>query len=99
MFERLRKWAYPRYAARIGASDDLADFEAFAAGPWTPDMARRMPWEILVKGPQLGAIDPETRRVIDLEIARRFESRQPLVGNVIALAALALSALALYRSW
>ena len=29
-----------------------------------------MPWEILIKRPQLGGIDGETRKVIDLEIEK-----------------------------
>lgn len=62
-------------------------------------MVAIMPWDILIKGPQLGGIDAETRKVIDIEIEKRFRSRQPMVQTVIAAIALIVSAIALYRSW
>ena len=98
MFEWLRKWNYSRYEAGFASHEDLAVFESFASGPWTPAMAARMPWDILLKGPQLGGIDADTRRVIDLEVARRFRSRQPLFANLIALVACGVSLIALCRS-
>lgn len=99
MFEAWRWWRYNRYEARIGAAEDFAVFEQWANGPWTPDMVKIMPWDVLVKGPQFGGIDAGTRKVIDLEIDKRFQSRQPLVANIIAFAALIVSAFALYKSW
>ena len=73
--ERWRRWIYKRYESRVSASDNFAEFEQWASGPWTPDMVARMPWDVLIKGPQLGAIDADTRKVIDLEIQKRFQSR------------------------
>ncbi|HEX5184129.1 MAG TPA: hypothetical protein VFW19_13405 [Allosphingosinicella sp.] len=93
MFERWRKWTYKRFERRVSATDDFAEFEQWASGPWTPEMATKMPWDVLVKGPQLGTIDAETRRVIDLEISRRFRSRQPIIANIISVAALAVALL------
>ncbi len=61
-------------------------------------MVAIMPWDILIRGPQLGGIDAETRRVIDLEIEKRFRSRQPAIANVISFAALVVAAVALWRS-
>ena len=98
MFESLRKWRYQRYEARVSNAEDFAEFDAFASGPWTPDMVTIMPWDILIKGPQLGGIDADTRRVIDLEISRRVRSRQPLIANLIAFAALIVAIVALYRT-
>lgn len=99
MFEKWRRWSYKRYEARVGSTDDFAKFEQFASGPWTPEIVSRMPWDILIKGPQLGVIDAETRRVIDLEIEKRFRSKQPLINNLIAAAAFVVSFIALWRTW
>lgn len=99
IMEALRKWRYRRYEAKIASTDDFAAFDKWASGPWTPDIVSNMPSEVLIKGPKFGGIDAETRRIIDLELGRRFESRQPFVGNLLAFAALILSAVALYRSW
>ncbi len=97
MIEAFRRWAYKRYEARVSATNDFAEFEQFASGPWTPAMTAAMPWDILVKGPQLGGIDAQTRRVIELEIESRLRSRQPLVANVIAFGALVVALIALLR--
>jgi len=99
MFEFWRRWNYKRHEHKAGTSDDFADFEKWTSGPWTPDIAAKMPWDKLIQGPQLGGIDPETRRVIDLEIEKRYRSRQPIVANFISLAALIVAVLALYRTW
>lgn len=99
MIEAWRKWRYKRYEAKVAAADDFAVFDKWASGPWTPDIVCKMPAEVLIKGPQFGGIDAETRKVIDLELSRRFQSQQPLIGNLLAFAALILSAVALYRSW
>lgn len=61
-------------------------------------MVTKMPWDVLVKGPQLGSIDAETRRVIDMEMARRAQPLSPIIANVISFLALILSAVALLRS-
>lgn len=99
MLEKLRWWRYNRYEARVAAAEDFAVFEQWANGPWTPEMVAIMPWDVLVRGPQFGGIDAESRRVIDLEIDRRFQSRQPLIANVIAFGALIVATIALYRTW
>ena len=93
MIEQWRRWSYKRYETRVSAADDFGDFEQWASGPWTPELARKMPWDVLIKGPQLGALDAQTRRVIDWEIDRRFRSHQPFVANFIAIAALAVALL------
>ena len=98
MLELWRQWTYKRYEARYSSSEDFAKFEKFASGPWTPEMVTRMPWDILMKGPQLGKTDAQTRRVIDWEVERRLRSRQPLIANIIAILALIVSVVAaLYR--
>lgn len=98
MIEAWRRWRYKRYEARVASSDDFAQFEQWASGPWTPEIASKMPWDVLVKGPWLGAIDTETRRVIDLEIEKRFRSIHPMLANVISGLALLVSVVALIRS-
>ena len=96
MMERLRRWRYGRKEARVSGGDDFAEFEKWFSGPWTPDVVSLMPWDILMKGPQLGPIDAESRRVIDLEIGRRFRSKQPMLQTIISVAALIVSLFALY---
>jgi hypothetical protein len=98
MIDAWRRWNYKRYEARISTTEDFAQFQQWASGPWTPDMASRMPWEILIQGPQLGGIDAQTRKVIDLEIDKRFRSRQPVIANLISLAALVVAVIALLKS-
>jgi hypothetical protein len=97
VFEAFRRWTYKRYEADISATDDFAQFEQFAAGPWTPDMAGKMPWDVLIKGPQLGGIDAQTRKVIDMEIEKRFRSRQPIIANALSVLALAAAIGALFK--
>lgn len=96
--ERWRQWAYKRYERRVSTADDFAQFEQWASGPWTPGMVAKMPWDILVKGPQLGTIDAGTRRVIDLEIEKRFRSRLPIWQTAISVAALLVAVIALFKS-
>lgn len=98
MFDAFRRWAYKRYEARVSTTDDFAQFEQWASGPWTPQIAAKMPWDKLIEGPQLGGIDAQTRKVIDLEIDKRHRSRQPLIANVISLAALIVAVMALFKS-
>jgi hypothetical protein len=97
VFEAFRRWTYKRYEADISATDDFAQFERFSAGPWTPDMAGKMPWDVLIKGPQLGGIDAQTRKVIDMEIEKRFRSRQPIIANALSVLALAAAIGALFK--
>lgn len=97
MIEAWRRWQYKRYEARVSSTDDFAKFDQFASGPWTPEMVFRMPWDVLVKGPQLGGIDAQTRRVIDMEMARRAQPVSPIIANVIAVLALIVSVFALLR--
>lgn len=98
MFEAWLEWRYKRYEQKKAAADDFEEFEQWASGPWTPSIAARMPWRKLLEGPQLGNIDPETRRVIDLEIERRYRSRQPEIANFISVISLAVAIVALIRT-
>jgi hypothetical protein len=97
MIELWRRWTFKRYEERFSTAEDFAKFEHFASGPWTPEMVRRMPWDMLMKGPQLGAIDAQTRKVIDLEVERRHRSIQPTIANCIALVALIVSLVAFFK--
>jgi hypothetical protein len=99
MSEIFRRWNYKRYEARVAATDNFAEFENWATGPWTPDIVSKMPWDVLLKGPQLGNIDAQTRKFIDLEIEKRFRSIQPMLANIISVGALIVAAFALYRAW
>lgn len=99
MIELWRRLTYSKWEHRMAASDDFSRFANFASGPWTPDMVRRMPWPILMRGPKLGGIDSETRKVIDLEVERRFRSPQPLITNLISIAALVVSILTALKIW
>ena|SRR5438093_369256 len=99
MFEAIRRWRYKQFEKRISVTGDFAQFDQWASGPWTPDMVSMMPWDILVKGPQLGGIDAQTRKVIDFEIEKRFRSsHQPLIGNVISFIALIVAMIALWKA-
>jgi hypothetical protein len=60
-------------------------------------MAGKMPWDVLIKGPQLGGIDAQTRKVIDMEIEKRFRSRQPIIANALSVLALAAAIGALFK--
>ncbi|MDI7774396.1 hypothetical protein [Asticcacaulis sp. EMRT-3] len=93
-----RRWQYKKYEARISASDDFEKFNQFASGPWTPEIASKLPWDILVKGPQLGNIDVQTRKVIDMEIAKRCQSHQPFIANLLAVLAILISIISLLKS-
>jgi hypothetical protein len=93
-----RRWRYKRYEARVSSTDDFEQFDQFASGSWTPEMVSKMPWDVLVKGPQLGGIDAQTRRVIDMEMARRAQPISPIIANIIAALALIISIVALSKS-
>lgn len=82
----------------MGSSDDLEVFEKLVSGPWTPDMARKMPWDILVNGPQLNGIDSETRSVIELEKARRIQPLHTSMNTIISSLALIVAIVALFRT-
>lgn len=99
MIEAWRRWRYKRYEARVSRADDFARFDQFASGPWTLEMVSKMPWDVLTRGPQLGGIDAQTRRVIDMEMARRAQPVGATIANVIAAMAFIVSAIALIRSW
>jgi hypothetical protein len=98
LFETWRRWRYKQYEARIASTDDFAQFDRWASGPWTPEMVSKMPWDILVKGPSMGGIDAQTRRVIDLEIEKRFRSIHPAMANLISIAALIVAIIALTKT-
>ena len=98
MRERWRRWRYKRYEARVSSTEDFAQFDQFASGPWTPEMVSKMPWDVLTRGPQLGGIDAQTRRVIDMEMARRAQPISPIIANILAALALLISLVALFRS-
>lgn len=98
MFETWRRLTYDQYERRIASADDFAKFEKFASGPWTPAIASKLPWDVLVRGPQMGAIDAQTRRVIDMEMARRAQPVSPIIANIVSMLALIVSAIALVRS-
>jgi hypothetical protein len=98
MIESWRRWRYKRYEARVSRTDDFALFDQFASGPWTLEMVSKMPWDVLTRGPQLGGIDPQTRRVIDMEMARRAQPINAKVANIIAIVAIFVSCLALFKA-
>lgn len=98
MIEAWRRWNYKRYETSVSTEDDFGLFEQWASGPWTPQIAAKMPWDKLINGPQLGGIDAQTRQVIDLEIEKRHRSLQPLVANLISLVALVIAIVALFKS-
>lgn len=98
MLEAWRRFRYKRYEARVSSTDDFAEFDQFASGPWTPAMVSKMPWDVLVKGPQLGGINEQTRKVIDMEMARRAQPVSAVIANILALAAVIISIIALFKS-
>ncbi|MGK6321352.1 hypothetical protein [Sphingomonas sp. DT-204] len=97
MMETWRRWNYARFSNKIGSSDDFAKFEGWASGPWTPAIARKIPTPELLAGPPMGSIDAQTRKIIDLEITRRAQPVSPMVANIIAILALIVSVIALFK--
>lgn len=97
MIERWRRWTWSRYESRVSDSDNFAEFERLFSGPLTPDLASRMPGELLVE--RRGKVDQGTRKIIDSELMRRLNSRQPIITNVISAAALIISLIALAKAW
>ena len=98
VIEMWRRWNYKRHEARFSNSENFSEFVQWANGPWTPQMVSKMPSEVLIRGPRLGEIDAHTRKAIDLEIEKRFRSRQPFVANVISLLALVTAIIAMLRT-
>lgn len=98
MFEAWRRWNYSRWSNERGASEDFKEFEEWAVGPWTPAIAKKIPIVELLAGPPMGAIDPQTRKIIDLEVARRSQSISPIIANLISALALIVAIAALSRN-
>jgi hypothetical protein len=97
LIEAWRRWKYRRLSEKLGASDDFKQFEEWASGPWTPALARKIPMAELLAGPPMGSIDAQTRKVIDLEVARRSQSISPIIANVISALALIVVIMAFYH--
>lgn len=98
MMEWWLRRQYDARANKAGASDDFADYERWFGGPWTTEIARQMPFERLLAGPVDGAIDPQTRTVINLEIERRHRSWAPAISNIISSLALIVAIAALFAN-
>lgn len=89
--EWLRRYRFERIARKRAEADDFSDFEEWFSGPWTPDIARKLPWKELMRGPLFGGIDDQTRRVIELETLRRTPSYGVIAANALALIAIGIS--------
>ena len=98
MFEWWRRWTYPKWESRVAGSEKLADFERLTEGPWTPDMVRRMPAEVLLKGPTLGGINRATRHIIDTEIERRMQVPSARLGHAIGAAGVMVALAAIWAT-
>lgn len=96
MIEAWRRRNYPRLMKKIGSTDDFVEFVEWESGPWTLGMARKLPERVLRAGPPSGRIDADTRRVIDLEMARRSQFRANAVTICISILALAVSVAGLF---
>jgi hypothetical protein len=91
-----RRWRY-RFVDQRSSSTSFAKFEEWASGPWTPTIAAKIPMPELLAGPPMGGVNDQTRKVIDLELSKRYRSISPIVANVISLAALFVAGVALYE--
>ena len=98
MIELWRRWAYKRYERRTSRADNFAEFEQFASGPWTPAIVSKMPWDVMVKGPSLGGIDEQTRKVIDMEMARRAQPVGATITIILSSISLVVSIAALFKT-
>ncbi len=98
MIELWRRWAYKRYERRASRAYNFAEFEQFASGPWTPEIVSKMPWNVLVKGPNFGGIDEQTRKVIDMEMARRAQPTGETITIIISSISLVVSIVALFKT-
>jgi hypothetical protein len=94
--EAWRRWRYKRFVDQRSGADDFAKFEEWASGPWTPAIAAKIPMPELLAGPPMGAIDNQTRKVIDLELSKRYRSISPIIANIISLSALIVASFALF---
>lgn len=92
-----RRYRFDNIAKKRAASDKFEDFEEWFSGPWTPEIARKLPWKELIKGPLLGGIDAETRRVIELETMRRTPAYGVITANIMALIAIGISTISLLK--
>jgi len=97
MIDKWKRWRYKRWEARVAAGDDFAKFVSLLDGPWTPEIASKMPIDVLLSGPQFGQINGQTRKIIDMELERRLRSWQPAISNVIALLALVVAVCAYFK--
>lgn len=97
MIVRFRKWRFKRYEARVATSDDFAEFERLFAGPLTPDLAAKMPLSLLLEK-RSGQVGQETQNIVDSEINRRLNSRQPMLANVLSVIAIIIAVAALLKS-
>jgi hypothetical protein len=97
MIEKWRAWRWKAYERRVSASDDFAEFERLFSGPLTPALASKMPLTLLLDK-RIGQVDQEARSIIDSEINRRLNSRQPMIANIMSAIALILSIIALTRA-
>jgi hypothetical protein len=87
VIEKFRRWKYKRLEARVSTSENFAEFERLFSGPLTPDLASKMPLEVLLER-RSGQVGQETRSIIDSEITRRLNSRLPTIAiglSVIAI--------------
>lgn len=100
---KLGEWrrcrAYPSFKAKLSNAEDHSEFVAWVDGPWTEEFVRHIPLKDLREGPPMNGNDPKSRSIIDAEIERRFQSTAPVVANVLALLAFAVSVAALIKSW
>jgi hypothetical protein len=97
MLERWRRWSWKRYERRVSTSDDFKKFQRLFSGPITPDLASKMPLEVLLER-RTGEAQ-ESRAIIDGEINRRLNSIQPMIANIISVVALIVAAIALAKAW
>jgi hypothetical protein len=96
--EPWRQWKWKRYEARVSSSDDFAEFERLFSGPLTPDLASKMPLNVLLER-RNGQVSQDTRNIVDSEITRRLNSTQPMIANVISTIALIVALFALAKAW
>jgi hypothetical protein len=90
VIERFRRWKYKRFEARVSTSENFAEFERLFSGPLTPDLASKMPLEVLLER-RGGQVGHETRSIIDSEITRRLSSRLPMIAMGLSVIAIIIS--------
>lgn len=94
LIERWRRWTWKQYERRVSVGDNFAEFERLFSGPLTPDLAGRMPADVLLEK-RNGKVGQETRNIIDSEIMRRLNSVQPRYASFVSTVALIVSAIAI----